>query len=332
MEWIRQNRFLTALIAITVVGIAGMAYWGKAGATRYEQAKMNFDAALADGSRIEMVKPYPIEQNRAAKKKAIEDFRSELELLQQKYDAFRPGNLEVVSPEKFIDRLKEVNDETVAACKRNALVLPDSFFCGFKAYTGKLPPRAATGVLGYQLEAINEVLLVLANSGATELLNLHRPLLEEETGKRFRALDQAVARPLPLEFTFRGPEKSLRNFVNTLSASDRNYWVIRSLRVGNEKKDPPRTSDAKFETRRAAADAAAPVFGNIFQFDDTPEEDAPAPETDGAEAPKDAPQAPAPAARSEEGERILSLVLGNEELIVHIRVDLMMFLPPKPLP
>lgn len=331
MEWIQNNRFLAGLIGVTVLCLGALIYWGNAGASRYEDSLMNFGNAIADVQRIEQTKPYPIEANRAAKKKAIEDFRADLEALQQRYDEFRPGALKNISPERFIDRLVEVNKATVGAAGKKALALPDEFFSGFKEYTGKQPLQQATGVLGYQLEAVNEVLMVLADSGATSLVNLHRPALEEEKGKRFEPSEQAVARALPLEFTFRGPEKSLRKFVTTLSASDKNYWIIRSLRVGNEKTEPPRVSDAKFEERRKAPDAGpAQPFGFEFDFQDDPE--AADPEGEEPPAPEDEPVAPPAAADVGEGERILSLVLGNEELIVHLRVDLMMFLEPKPLP
>ena len=346
MSWTPKNTFSLALSGITLLGVAGLFYYGKTGRDRYQAAKSNFDQAVAAASAMERSVPYPTAENRNAKSKAIDDFRKDVSALQEAYSAYRPGELKMVSPEQFIDRLKLVRKETSDELERNAVVFPDSYFVGFKDYTSKYPNKSATGVLGYQLEAIRELMLELAKSGATELRNLHRPDLEEESGIVFQAPAEMVARPLPLEITFKGPERSLRKFVSALAKSDSRYWVVRSLRVTNMKKEPPKTADAKFNAP-AARNPAQPAFDDFLRFNE--EEPAagaegeapvaPAPQADPT-APDAAAPAPAPAApagpvagdANPEGNRNLALILGNEELVVHLRLDLMMFLESKPLP
>lgn len=333
MLWLQKNSFLAALTGITVLGLLGLFYYGNTGAAKYDASKEMYDLAISEAVAFENSKPYPVAENRDAKRKAIEDYRKEIEQLEAAFSAYRPGELKIVAPERFMDRLRKVNEETKEVAARNAMVVPDAYFCGFKDYTSKIPTRSSTGILGYQLEAIREVVLALAESGASELKNLHRPVLPEESGGSYKPDPSTVARPIPLEVTFRGPERALRHFVTSIANSKNHYWVIRSIRVGNLKKEPPRTSDAKFNlTQTPAPGAAAPAnFNALFQFEEEGTKPAEKPAEGDDQVPAAAAEPKNPPAAAADN-RILALVLGNEELSVHIRLDLMMFLEPKPLP
>jgi hypothetical protein len=177
-------------------------------------------------------------------------------------------------------------------------------------------------------------MLALSKSGATELKNLHRPLLPEEEGRAFKPGDSDVARALPLEITFQGPEKAVRAFISSVVKPESQYVVIRSLRVTNAKKDPPRAADAKFEKPAAKpAAAAVDVFGGGFVLpgEEPAKPDAPKPADDATPAPAPEP-APAPAPAPADSSRILAQVSGNEEVQVFLRLDIMQFLPAKKLP
>ena len=102
--------------------------------------------------------------------------------------------------------------------------------------------------------------------------------------------------------------------------------MIRSLRITNDKKDPPRAADAKFDKPAAAKPAAASdIFGGAFVL---PGDESRRREV--AEKPADRSRQPAPPPA--DSSRILAQVLGNEELQVFLRLDLMQFLPAKKLP
>jgi hypothetical protein len=202
--------------------------------------------------------------------------------------------------------------------------VPEAFFCGFENYKTSLARGNATGLLEYQLGGIKNLMLALAKSGPTELKNLHRPPLPEEQGNPYQPQPNDVARPLPLEITFTGPEKSLRQFLSAIVKPDQQYVVIRSLRVTNTRKDPPRAADAKFDKPAPAAGVPPPatdVFGGAFVLPG----DQPAAANAGESAPKP-PPAPVDASR------ILAQVLGNEEVQVFLRLDVLQFLPAKKLP
>jgi hypothetical protein len=310
MSWIKDHTFAIALGGVTLAVAGGLFVVGSKGASEYGQAKSEFDAAVEEARSFESLALYPQAENRDGKHKALDDYRKALDSLQQAFEKFRPSEIKNISPQDFTNHLIEVNDEVREAFGKAGAQLPNAFFCGFEGYRDALARGNATGMLDYQLSGMRAVLLALASAGPGELKNLHRPSLGEEDGTEFKPLEAQVARALPMEITFRANEKSLRAFITALSKLDKHYAVIRSIRIVNAKKDLPRTSDAKFE----------PVAAQV----------APAPNAD--QSTDESWLGTETTTASNTGTRILSQVLGREEVLVFLRIDLMQFLPAAKLP
>jgi hypothetical protein len=320
MNWIKDNKFLVVLLVGTFLGAVLLFMLGSSAASRHDKAKEDFDAAASEATTFEKLALYPRQENRDGKTKALDEYRKTVGDLQSSFAPFRPEKIENVSPQDFTNRLKAVNDEVTKAFQESGCKVPEGFFCGFENYKTSLASGNATGILGYQLVGVRNLMLALAQSGATGLNNIHRPLLPEENGNPWPPQPDQVARPLPVEITFTGPEKSVRAFLSTIVKPEAQYVVIRSLRVANTQKEPPRAADAKFDKPAATkAVSASDLFGGAFV---PPGDELPA--QGGGVAP-----APKPAADSS---RILAQVLGNEELQVFLRLDLLQFLPAKNLP
>ena len=372
MSWIKDNKFVVALGSGTLVGSILIFLVGMNGMERYEHAKTAFDEAAEQAAKYEALPLYPKDTYCQSKKAALDKYRKDVESLQAAFDVYRndPSNhfkeLKKPSPEAFTNELKKTDKEIREACDTAGTKLPENFFCGFERYTSVLASGDATGILQYELEGVKSLMFAMAESRVTELKKIHCPRLIEEEQKDAKApkdskvskatkdQDGNVARPLPLEISFSGPEKTVRAFLSAIMQQKDKFFVIRSMRISNPKKDPPRTGDVKFDRPANATSApSANVFGGDFMLpgdEPKPEEKkppqggaapAPAPATPAtpaapAAAPAAAPvaaPAAAPAARSAaDSSRILSQVLGNEELEVFIRLDLMRFLPAKTLP
>lgn len=331
MSWIKDNKFLVALLGGTLLGTVLLYLVGSKGADKYTAAKEEFDSAAQQVATYERLPLYPKRENLDAKRKALDEYRQQVGEIQDAFAKYRPEKLENISPGELTNRLKAANEEIRKAFDDAQIKVPDPFFAGFETYKTSLASGDATGILNYELGGIRHLLLALAKSGATELKNFSRQHpsdpklkpLEEEDGRKYSPPPGAVARPLSMEVTFQGPEKALRAFLTSIAASSDHYFVIRSLRVTNMKKDPPRAADARFDKPAAAAAPASDVFagGFVLPGDEAkPEEAQPA-------APAE-PAAPEPADSS----RILAQVLGNEEVQVFLRLDLMQFLPAQKLP
>jgi len=320
MSWIKDNKFMVTLGGGTLAGAAVLIFWGMQGAGRYQAAKDEFETAATEAAGFESLALYPKAENQASKRKALDEYRKSLGSLQSAFEAFRPKELKNASPQDFANSLLAANKEVRDAFVASGVVVPEPFFVGFENYKTSLAPAKITGVLDYQLASIKNVLLALAAAKPTELKNLHRPTLPEEDAQAYTAGASDAARPFPLEIAFVGPEKSAREFLSAITKPENQYVVVRTLRIVNEKADPPKTTDAKFDAPAKKEAAPADAFSGGFVL---PGDDA----SSGAAAGPSTPE-PKPVDTS----RILSQVLGSEQVQVFVRLDVLQFLPVKKLP
>lgn len=333
MNWIKENPFVAALVGVTVVISAALVFFGMKGGSRLENAQLEFEDAYQGVVQSENSKLYPTAENRDAKSKALKDYRESVIQLAASFDAFRPGDLSNISPQVFTDKLKLASDEVVNAFSDANTQLPAGFLMGFEVYANNLAQSNATGLLNYQLGAMKDILLQLAEARPTELRKLFRPRFPEETGGKFEAKPNQVARYFPMEITFKASEPAARKFISSLAETDPHFIVVRALRIFNERSTPPKVSDAKFEAQAAAATPAADAFnpfggafGEGFDIVDDAAED------DEEAAPAPAVEVPEAAPRTDDSSRILAQVLGSEEVLVFVRLDVAKFLPSKALP
>ncbi len=332
MSWIQENRFAAGLGGITLVAAAGLIFWGVSASGSYNQAKEEYTTAADQVDSMAKAKLYPSDQNLRDKKKAVTDYEKSVKDLQKAFEKFRAPTPPNVEPAQFSEALlkaKEAAAKAFAEVRPQPTELPAEFFLGNEDYTVKPPAREATGILTFQLEAMSELMANLAAAAPSKLLNIHRPPLEEEKdgakpfdpkGKSFRVL--------PVEISFTGNEASLRKFLSSLDNSEKHYYVVRSIRVINEKLKAPTAADSKFETEGEAppeggAPTADPFGGAAGGFVLPGEEPAPAP--GGATPPADS-AAPADAAPAGGEGVILQQVLGSEKVHVFLRIDILQFL------
>jgi hypothetical protein len=320
MSWIKDNKFMVALGGGTLLGAVLLLVVGMQGSKRYAEATEKFALAADEAAGFEKLPLYPKIANRDGKTKSLAEYRQSVEAIQAAFEPFRPKEIKNITPQEFTTHLLAANTEVRKAFEDAGVTVPEPFFVGFEGYKTALAPAKTTGMLDYQLASVKKLMLALAKAKPTALKNLSRPALPEEENQNYAPPANATTRALPLEITFTGPEKSLREFLTTIAGFEDQFVVVRSLRVTNDKKDPPRAADAKFDKPAAEkADAAASPFGGGFVL---PGDEAPA-----ADAPAAAPTAKAP-----DSSRILAQVLGNEQVQVFLRLDLLQFLPAKKLP
>lgn len=328
MNWIKSNPFASVLAGITIVICAALYFLTSKAATQYEEAKSAFDESFQAVSVSESLPLYPTNENRDGKRKAISEYRDSIAGLDKLFDGYRPGQIENVTSQVFTDRLKAASEETTKALGKAGSELPEGFFMGFESYRTQLAQSDATGVLLYQLNGIKHALLELAKARPSKLIRVYRDSLPEENGDAYKGDPNDATRDFGFEVTFKGSEAAAREFISSLGATEPNYYVVRCVKIQNEREAPPAVSDAKFESTAAAV---AQPANNPFEDFTFPTEDGTA-EEEPAEPEAEEPAKPAPAATEVDTSRILAQVLGNEELIVFVRFDLAMFLPTKPLP
>jgi hypothetical protein len=325
MSWIQENRFAAGLGGITAVAAIGLIAWGVSAGKKYNQAKSDYEAAAAAVSSMKGGALYPDQDNLAGKRKAVEDYEKSVKDLQALFKPFAAATPPNIEPDAFSENLATAKDAAAKAFADAGTEVPPEFFLGYESFTNTPPRKEATGILSYQMEAVGQLLANLAAAAPSKLINIHRPPLEEESGKTFDPKGKTY-RALPVELSFTGNENTLRTFLSSLDDSGKYYYVVRSLRVINEKQTAPTAADGGFKAaeEEAAAEGGGgndPFGGGGFVLPGE-EEEAPAEgETPAEDAPADTP---VPAAGGEE--KILQDVLGAEKINVFLRIDILQFL------
>jgi hypothetical protein len=326
MSWIQENRFAAGLGGITLVAAGGLIFWAMAGSSKYNKAKEEYATAVSAVNGMESGKLYPKDTNLKGKKAAVEDYEKSVQAMRKAFDAYRTPTPPNVEPDAFNEALRKARDAAAAAFEASKTELPPEFFLGFEKYTTSPVRREATGILTYEMEALSHLAANLAAAAPAKLLNIYRESLPEEDGKTFDAKGKSF-RTLPVEIAFNGTEDSLRKFMSSLDDSGKYYFVIRSMRVSNEKAKAPTAADGVFKEEGgdaaapAAGGAAADPFGGAGGFV-LPGDEPAAPAAPAGDAAPAADAAPA----GGEGV-ILQQVLGSEKINAFFRIDIVQFLP-----
>ena len=329
----KEKTFIGILAGATVI-CAGVFFMlaGKS-ATRTEAAKEKHAALSSEIKKMQNLPLFPTEDNLEGKENELEIYQANAAELATKLQAYRPIAIDSIDPQTFTNTLVKTADATMktyAAAGMKAEgdkgALPRGFYLGFETYTNTPAQQGATGILAYQLSSISEVHKLLAAAKPAKLLNFMREPLPEEKNIMYEPINGAPYRILPFEISFSGPESSMRDFINGLQSSKSYFYVIRTLRIKNEKLVGPKASDVQFNTKPAKASGGVEGF-DAFELPDAAPAPAPGAAEPGAAVP--APEAPAPEAPEPtpvaDSDIILKQVLGAENINVFMRVDVLLF-------
>ena len=340
MTWIKENKFLAGLLGITALLAALLIFFGMKSSKSLEEVQAEIAAKQSSLVRMKKLDPYPTDESAKAKEDSLKTVLAKANEVREKLLAFRPESLDNVPGKTFSENLS-VTVEKVKQLFPGEDALPNSFHLGFESYTGSLPKEEATGVLTYQLGAMEYLFEELAAAGVSEIRNLHRAKLPPENGdswpneaksskgrggrgggrptpkKNVGGARRApvtfethpyIAHRLPIEVVFKGPELAARQVLTNLGNSDKYFFDVRAGRVLNPSPIP---SGGKSAT--AAAKPKDDDFGGAFEI----EGDESAPATDSGSAPS---------------VKVLEKVSGGDELIIYLRADLLLFLEEQKFP
>jgi len=332
---LKDNKLASILLVLTliVVGVFGFLGWKKRG--EYKESLAYYQSNDDQLGRLESNQPFPNQQNVAGTEDAVKQLQGKVDALQNALVAYRPEALDekkILTPADFSANRQEKTEQVKAVFTEKSVQYPKDFSLGFLNYTTRSPREDATNLLNYQLEANAEFFTVLANSNVSKLLNVYRVEVNPERGVAFRpapansrSRGKKEFHPydvMPMEVTFQASELSLKTFLNTLANHKDYFFVVRNMRIQNQKQEAPRQEDAVFETAQTPAQApAATNFADAFSvFIDEAEK-----------VEEKQVEVVIPAAKEDnddESNRILKPVLGEEELLVFLRVDLALFNKP----
>lgn len=339
MDWIRENKFVSGLLGVTLLFVGGIFYYGYSEGDEY-QANMSQFTELKDMHRsLVTSKPYPNAANQKAREQAIEQYENAIDEVRDAFFEYQPEQLPKLTPGEFTDAMIKMQGDLRMAYDQAGTTLPDKFGFGFETYAKVQAAPYATPKLNYQLGAIQWLLQKLAENKPKSLINVRRELIDIERGlpvspgaKGRRGGSQAanpedleLFESMPMEITFTASESSVRNFLREMANSKQYLYAIRALRIRNEKQNAPSAKDADFPAiQERGIDAQAGPFEADNVFGDV---GFVIPDDDGAnQEPSPIELQPEPLAQPQSNDDyIIKQVLGDENLNVHIRFDILLF-------
>ena len=336
-SWIKNNKFEAFLLLLVVVVAVGSGLHGKDKGGLYEEAKGRYDGHSSSVSALVSKRPYPTLADADAYEKQVDDYEKTVSALEAKMLSYRPDKIESITPPKFIENLNAVRAEVIDAFDAQGVEHPgDQFYLGFKNYTGGLPKEGAAAQLNYQLSAMKAIFEVVSAAKPSALLNVHRAALAVEKdkapepvargrgGRRVAKSGSQKEPPfdrLPVEISFVSSERVMRKIMSDLTSHPDYYFVVRSLRIQNEKRDQsPAKDDVEFDAPDDAGgdDDPFPGFEDNLPADDTGDSGVP------AEPGIEEPAVPALDA-GDKGSRVLGQILGAEQINVLLEIEVLLF-------
>ena len=320
MTWFKENKFLAGLISITILIAALLIFLIMKSGSALADKQAEIDAKKAALSKMKSLDPFPEVKHARAKDENVKAMIKKANEAREKILAFSPGELTNIDPNEFSANLTK-GIKKVKALFPEEKALPSSFDLGFGEYTGGVPKRETTGVLSYQLGAMEYVFEELKKAGINEVQNLYRAELPVEKGQEWpdasgsksskgkkggkkkggkkkgskkSAAEQLpyVAHSMPFELVIKGKEGAARKFISNIASSDQ-YFIKTVL---------PRTvnmSSIPKSGKMASKSSGGGDWGNV-----------PLEGEDGAPV---------------EAVQILDKISGGDDLVTFLRMEILLF-------
>jgi hypothetical protein len=273
MNWFRENKFLGSFLiafglALLIAG--SLLLSTKSG---FYEASNQFNQTATEFNRLQRLNPFPNNANLLTMKAQAADYRVALGKLK---DELKTCVLPVtpLAPNEFQAHLRQTVTAVIEKARTNKVKLPGNFFLGFDEFAAALPSNTAAPLLGQQLAQVKLLTDILIEARIDALTAFRvGPLPEERAaagsptpspsrGGKTRAVaptgPKLVERSV-VEATFVSTPSAARRVLNQIAGANKQFFIIRTLHVVNEKdKGPPRVQEAE-AANPAATNAASPA-------------------------------------------------------------------------
>lgn len=308
-----QNKFYIGFGAFMLLASGGLGWFLFQASSDFSDAEAKYQDQVAQLNALQTLPLYP----EAANLKILEDQKVAAQAaVVSLHQALVPRAfaLEPMSPEQFQDKLNEAVKSIEDKAAKAGVQFADKYYLGFTQYRAATPKPEAAAMLGRQLKCIELAVNTLIDKKVASIGEITRETLPEEgiasktqpvATPPPTAKGKAVEVPLVSKFPFKiavvSEQQPLRNALNELTKSEKQFFIIRPLTIKNQVEKPPKRIDLEAERLAAAAKQAA------------------------LDNPQAAPAAGAPGATPEATPEALKYVLGAEKINVTLRLDSVFF-------
>jgi hypothetical protein len=252
MNWFRENPFWSAFIVIAggaLLLAAGFLWWTKGS---YEDAMAKYRESAAEQTRLEGGNPYPSAANVGKMKTYLDNYKTALDKLKAELKT-RMLTEAPLAPNEFQTRLRQAIIRTTENARNNRVKLPANFFLGFDEFVSSLPSPEDAPALGQELSQVQLLLNTIIEARVDAITAFHRishPGTATAAAPMPAATPRTPSKPSPgpklieqrtVEFAISTSPTAGRRVINQIAAENEQFFIIRAIRVKNQKdKGPPR--------------------------------------------------------------------------------------------
>jgi hypothetical protein len=250
MNWFRENPFWSAFIAIAggaLLLAAGCLWWTKGS---YEDAMAKYRESAAEQTRLESGNPYPSAANVGKMETYLDNYKAALDKLKAELKT-RMLTEAPLAPNEFQTHLRQAIIRTTENARSNRVKLPANFFLGFDEFVSSLPSPEDAPALGQELSQVQLLLNTIIEARVDAITAFHRisrPGIATAAAPTPAATPRTPSKPSAklieertVEFAISASPTAGRRVINQISAANDQFFIIRAIRVKNQKdKGPPR--------------------------------------------------------------------------------------------
>jgi hypothetical protein len=270
MTWLKENRFLAALVAATIALGAAAVFLMTQSMAEYHEAVDAYSIAVQKLHALQDRSPFPNAQNLEKNRALVEQYKAQLDTLRAQVQKMQTPAPAEVQPQKFQDDLRSAVSRVEEKAQNVGVELPKGFYLGFSQYANSLPSEAAAPRLALQLRIIEKIVTSLIDFKVQSIDTLNRLPLPEESGIVAGGLKPAEAKQpdsqpkgfeaLPFDLAFTAEQGKVRVAFNSLLDSDQ-FLIVRNLAMQNTARVGPPVSRESATGIPPKAPAAAAVPG-----------------------------------------------------------------------
>ena len=282
MKWFQQNRALGMLLVVSGICmlLAGTLLYWRSGIWR--DARQTFDQVIAERNRLQRLDPFPNDANYRQLQGQLERYRAALDKFKNQLKS-EVAPEPPIAPNEFQSRLRQATLAAEERARANKVKLPDKFQLGFDEFTRTMPDTAVSPLLGQELSQVQMLINILLDAKVDSITSFRRRPLPGERGAA-----TPVPSPVPgrgtvattkpgstpaaallernvVDVSFKASPGAARKFINEITSSTGQFFIIRTLYVHNEKdKGPPRERSANPTPTPQASPGQSPVSALNF--------------------------------------------------------------------
>jgi len=255
MNWYQENRWLgNFLIAFAAALLLGLWFLSYAKGS-FAGAMTEFNAAATERSRLEHLTPFPNEGNVKKTQLELENYGVRLNALKGELSAQVLAPV-AITPNEFQTHLRQAILNLTERAWANRVKLPENFHLGFDEFATSLPTTTDAPVLDRELRQIELLAGILIDTRVDAIANVKLGARASATEaapslapKGLTPAVKTVVERATVDLTFTASPSALRNVLNQVASSERQFFIIRNLYVRNEQpKGPPREQTAATAT------------------------------------------------------------------------------------